>query len=400
MQESKDWPKKPYRVYDQKTHEFLRGFTREEIKAAWERNGLDSNLRGTYAHLQFEKYFERLWDNPNTLDTPESTCDTSLPEWERFQYFVNHFVRRNGWEPRIPEMMIAEDYYVNINGFIDMVFYDPHKKGYILVDYKRCKQLKKPGESRFPKYGTSPLDDIEDCNFNHYTLQLNLARLVVEQAYGWKVTKMCLVNIHPNISLEREPGKIVEFVPHWKDAPRRITQVLRLELLQSLEEFTNRYRLPCPRVPIDQTESSGKRIWSHTLKDSVASTAPTPTTTTTISQTQKNDESDTALSPGSLNVDHSNACKRNRNTPTSLETSQKVMKMTNKNTSTVGNTRTSAHTESRGQVGSRETTTGDFSPTGTNTAVTRTTAASTTANRNPRDTIKRAAYHPQFPDLQ
>jgi hypothetical protein len=38
-----------------------------------------------------------------------------------------------------------------------------------------------------------------DTNFWHYTLQLNTYKSILERKYEKKVTKLCLVRLHPNI---------------------------------------------------------------------------------------------------------------------------------------------------------------------------------------------------------
>lgn len=260
MQNSKWWPQPAYSVYEASTGKFLRGMTADEIKSAWTRTGDDSSLRGSYAHLQFEKFFE---DGQST-----ERCDTTIPEWTHFERFLREYVYARGWEPRIPEMLVVDDFMVGIFGFIDMVFYDPKRKGYVLVDYKRCKSIEKTSNEKrrkkFPRapktYGLPPLDDVEDCKFSHYSLQLNISRLILERGYGWNISEMCLVHVHPNAEAE----SIVFPVPRWNDAPQRIIYQLRSELLASLRPFCDRRQLPCARTEIDQTESALRHQWEAT----------------------------------------------------------------------------------------------------------------------------------------
>ena len=41
-----------------------------------------------------------------------------------------------------------------------------------------------------------------DSNFWHYALQLNTYKGILERKYGKKVTKLCLVRLHPDIKEE------------------------------------------------------------------------------------------------------------------------------------------------------------------------------------------------------
>ena len=40
--------------------------------------------------------------------------------------------------------------------------------------------------------------NLQDTNFWHYSLQLNTYKKMIEEKYGKKVTKLCLVCLHPN----------------------------------------------------------------------------------------------------------------------------------------------------------------------------------------------------------
>lgn len=412
MQNSKYWPKEPYRVYSVDTGEYIRGFTRDEIKAAWDRTKVDSGLRGTYAHLQFEKYFEREWmmklknksssssshPQQDVLSHQGSTkeeeeekieCDTSIPEWEPFNYFLDHFVHKNGWQPRIPEMLVADDYYVNIFGFIDMVFYDPSEDAYVLVDYKRCKQIKErsnDGNPNFPaQYGYPPLDDVEDCNYNHYTLQLNLARKIVEQTYGWRVSKMYIVNVHPNISVRDTPRKIVLSVPRWDRTTTRIIHFLRNELLHHVQKVSSRLNLPCPYMPVDQTSDSTKRI-------------------SACSQPNEN-AVDQGKAHGDKSGNESGKRKSSTGTPTTTtDLSLPPVKKQKRVTTVTQSQATSPMKESKMSHSHQELpqrpTAPTYTPQSSPTKTTKTTTATTATARTNNEgsfVYRPDAYHPQFP---
>ena len=53
--------------------------------------------------------------------------------------------------------------------------------------------------NKFQK-GTPPIEHLDDCNFNQYSLQLNLYKHILEKHYGIKIEGMFLVVLHPNNS--------------------------------------------------------------------------------------------------------------------------------------------------------------------------------------------------------
>ncbi len=65
-----------------------------------------------------------------------------------------------------------------------------------------------------------PLDHLADCNWNHYALQLNLYRYMLESEYGLIVNKMYLGVVHPSrllpqvLEVPRLEAEIAELVEY------------------------------------------------------------------------------------------------------------------------------------------------------------------------------------------
>ena len=81
-----------------------------------------------------------------------------------------------------------------ITGSIDMVYKNDDGL-FFMCDYKRSKEIKR--SNRWQK-GCSPITaDVEDCNFNHYSLQLGLYKAILEKNYGIKISGTFLLVLHP-----------------------------------------------------------------------------------------------------------------------------------------------------------------------------------------------------------
>jgi hypothetical protein len=63
-----------------------------------------------------------------------------------------------------------------------------------MVDWKRSKEIKKFGF----KKGLGCCSHLQDCNFVHYTIQLNIYKYILEKNYGLKITDMYIVVFHPS----------------------------------------------------------------------------------------------------------------------------------------------------------------------------------------------------------
>ena len=93
-------------------------------------------------------------------------------------------------------MIFDED--VRLAGSIDMVYEDDGENEVMIYDWKRCKDIKKT--NGFGEFAlTECIAHLPDTNFWHYALQLNTYKAILEAKYNKKVTRMCLVCLHPNL---------------------------------------------------------------------------------------------------------------------------------------------------------------------------------------------------------
>ena len=162
------------------------GMTKEQIKAKWTANGEESSGKGTALHLAIEQFIH---GHPEVIEP--SIKET--PEW---RYFMN-FWRDTGGDliPYRSEWEVWSEQH-RLCGSIDMVFYRKSDDSYVIYDWKRSKEIKK--ESFGGQTGFGPVSHLPDCNYWHYTLQLNIYRWFLETLYGLKISDMYLVIMHPN----------------------------------------------------------------------------------------------------------------------------------------------------------------------------------------------------------
>jgi ATP-dependent exoDNAse (exonuclease V) beta subunit len=189
MMNGKNWgPSSPYYT-----------MTKDEIKALWSKNGKESSEKGTLMHAMIENFYNKQPVSDEFYQSKEG------------QMFLN-FVEDYSIEPYRTEWKVYSKKY-QLAGSIDMVFKDPNEEGkYIICDWKRSKDIKM--SNRFAK-GLGVLKDVDDCNYMHYTLQLNIYRLLLENYYGIKITHMFLVVLHPDndeylkIDIDREDDLVM-----------------------------------------------------------------------------------------------------------------------------------------------------------------------------------------------
>lgn len=136
-------------------------------------------------HLGIEQYLNGAED----IIVPEVKAS---PEW---QQFMNFWAKegpdlepyRTEWEVWSKEHLLC--------GSIDMVFRRKSNGKFLIYDWKRSKAIKT--ENTYQK-GLAPLDHLDDCNYWHYTLQLNVYRWILENLYGMEIEGMALIVLHPD----------------------------------------------------------------------------------------------------------------------------------------------------------------------------------------------------------
>jgi hypothetical protein len=174
------------------------GMTDEEIEALWNENGRTASEAGTAMHLSIEQFL-----HGSAELIPSEMKET--PEWKYFEKFWADCgddlePYRMEWEVWVEDIKLA--------GSIDGVFRRKSDGKIVIYDWKRSKEIK--CENKFGN-GLAPLDHLPDCNYWHYSLQLNVYKWILENYYDLEVGDLYLVILHPdNPSYRRMRLNIME----------------------------------------------------------------------------------------------------------------------------------------------------------------------------------------------
>lgn len=156
------------------------GMTKDDIKNMWNTKRDSSASSGTNMHFDIECYYNGVAVNNDSI------------EYKFFLKFVADFPEL---KPYRTEWMV---YYeeLKLSGSIDMIFENPDGTLQI-YDWKRCQEIK--FETEFGKFAVVPcISHVPDTNFWHYSLQLNIYKMILEHKYNKKVTDLYLVCLHPD----------------------------------------------------------------------------------------------------------------------------------------------------------------------------------------------------------
>ena len=112
----------------------------------------------------------------------------------------------------------------DVAGSIGMVLKQRDSAVFYLVDWKRSEKLQDKYNG-FGKTKKSPLESVADCQGQHYRLQLNIYKWILEKYYGVQIHGMKVVCIHPRYL----PGGFVDDVPNMQGLVSELMQCRRNE---------------------------------------------------------------------------------------------------------------------------------------------------------------------------
>jgi hypothetical protein len=166
------------------------GKTAETIKAEWAASGAEASGAGTRMHLDIEHYYNSSELSVDSMKRDDDWVPNASPEWEMFMaYQTKVGSKMTPW--RTEWLVFNEEF--KLAGSIDMLYKKPSGK-YAIYDWKRAKEIKT--ENRYQS-GLGPIMHLPDTNYWHYSLQLNVYRMILKQKYDIDVDEMALVILHP-----------------------------------------------------------------------------------------------------------------------------------------------------------------------------------------------------------
>ena len=151
------------------------GKSTEDIKEEWRMTA----VLGTQLHYMIELYYNNL--------------EVEYDDQSGFEQFLLFQHDHETMEIYRTEWRIFSD-TLKISGSIDAIF--KNKDNTISIyDWKRTPEI--IFKSFNNKTACQPIDNLLDCNFYHYSLQLNLYRHILETHYDQTVKDMFLIVLHP-----------------------------------------------------------------------------------------------------------------------------------------------------------------------------------------------------------
>ena len=175
-----------------------------EILAEWDRKRDSSIERGNWIHDNLEK-FHKL-----------GICDDALsPVVQQIKPLYKDYFRV------YTEVLVSNSEY-KVAGQTDLVVQRQRSKNslYDFYDYKTNESKgiqfdsigrKKHPWSHYNKFFLHPLDHIENCNYNRYSLQLSLYACIAQRQYGIHIGRLALIFIDNELRVHIYPVPFLRF---------------------------------------------------------------------------------------------------------------------------------------------------------------------------------------------
>ena len=170
-----------------------RGVNTQQVIEEWDAKGQEAREAGVFLHQQIENHFleqplchQYHFQYNGVFVNIDKTIDIQT-EFGFFKRFINdHPVTpfRTEWK--------IFDRSTKIAGTIDLIC--KNGDGYDIYDWKRSEKIHKPNPYQC---GLGGLSHLQDTSLNHYKLQQNLYRYILENQYGLHIKSMKLVVLHP-----------------------------------------------------------------------------------------------------------------------------------------------------------------------------------------------------------
>lgn len=163
------------------------GIPIQDVLDMWKLDNDLAKIKGTHIHA----YNEYMWSNRNYTYPKDKVVaqfgyDILEPLWSNLTKIADSFY--NTYKDRLIPIgleLVVGDEELGICGSIDFLCYSRKLNSLVILDYKSNKEIN--FESYRGQKMTGCLSHLDDCNYIHYSLQLNGYQYILERNTGLKL---------------------------------------------------------------------------------------------------------------------------------------------------------------------------------------------------------------------
>lgn len=173
------------------------GLSPDEMKAYWKLHNRVSTLQGSNLHAYIEYYYQNKIYASNVKNDKEELGEELYEKMRKnLRLLVPQFLNfyQDTKEEILPvkqEFIVGDIGSTKICGMLDMLAYNTKLDVFEIYDFKTNKEFNL--KSAYNKKLLPPLDHLEECEYNVYSLQLSLYKTFIERYTDIKVGDLKVV---------------------------------------------------------------------------------------------------------------------------------------------------------------------------------------------------------------
>ena len=195
-----------------------------EVLEAWEYKNRIACEKGHLGH----EYAQSRWSKAKYQEETQEGLENALIPLQRIKDqavdFYNDY--KDQLEHLVDELVVGSAEY-DIASAVDHLFINKATGGLVLIDYKTNSDIHK--SERYAKNMKIPLNHLKDFTLNHYYIQLNIYKYLIEKYAGLVVEDMFIVYFSENI-LQYE---IID-IPNMKNEVVKILENRKVKNMKSV----------------------------------------------------------------------------------------------------------------------------------------------------------------------
>jgi hypothetical protein len=205
------------------------GMSPDEMKAFWKLHNRVSTLQGSNLHSYIEYYYQNKIFASNVHRDKEELGEELYEKMrQNLRLLVPQFVNfyqdtKDEILPIKHEFVLGDLAHTKICGMLDLLAYNTKTDKFEIYDFKTNKAFNTA--SPFEKKLLPPLEHLDECEFNTYSLQLSLYKIFIEKYTDIKVDKLKIVWF----SVNNESYKLIEL----KYMPEECSTILKKYLINN-----------------------------------------------------------------------------------------------------------------------------------------------------------------------
>lgn len=186
------------------------GITPEEMKLLWKKNNQMATYQGSTLHNYIDNYYQNKV-KPYNRDLAKAILGDVLHDmmYKNLKVLVKQFNNfySDTSEYILPiknEFVVGDLGGTRICGMLDMLAYNTLSESFEIYDFKTNKRFSE--KSEFEKKLLFPVEHLDECELNIYSLQLSLYKIFIQKYTDIKIDKLKIVWF----SVSNEDYKVIE----------------------------------------------------------------------------------------------------------------------------------------------------------------------------------------------